>query len=57
MARHMARNWISDRKAFRSPLETKDWVSLQCSSLLYPPRVWMQWEQAILDRLLPAVSG
>jgi len=57
MTRHMTRNWISDRKSFRSPLETKDWVSLQCSSLLYPPRVWMQWERAILDRLLPSRVG
>ncbi len=53
MARHMARNWMSDRKAFRSPLMTKDWVTLQCSSLLYTPRLWMRWEQALLDRLLP----
>ena len=57
MARHMARNWISDRKAFQSPLGPKDWVTLQCSSLLYTPRLWMWWEQAILDRLLPGAGG
>jgi len=57
MARHMAGNWISDRKAFRSPLVPKDWVTLQCSSLLYTPRLWMRWEQAILDRLLPGAGG
>jgi hypothetical protein len=30
---------------------------LQCSSLLYTPRLWMRWERAILDRLLPDVAG
>ncbi len=53
IVRHLAENWIVDRKAFRSPLEAKDWVTLQCSSLLYTPRLWMRWEQALLDRLLP----
>jgi ubiquinone biosynthesis protein len=57
IVRHMVKHWISDRKAFRSPLAVKDWVTLQCSSLLYTPRLWMRWEQAILDRLLPGVAG
>lgn len=53
IVRHLAEHWIVDRKAFRSPLAAKDWVTLQCSSLLYTPRLWMRWEQALLDRLLP----
>jgi ubiquinone biosynthesis protein len=53
IVRHMVKHWITDRKAFRSPLAVKDWVTLQCSSLLYTPRLWMRWEQALLDRLLP----
>jgi ubiquinone biosynthesis protein len=57
IVRHLAKHWITDRKAFRSPLGAKDWVTLQCSSLLYTPRLWMRWEQAILDRLLPNVAG
>jgi predicted unusual protein kinase regulating ubiquinone biosynthesis (AarF/ABC1/UbiB family) len=57
IVRHMVKHWISDRKAFRSPLAVKDWVTLQCSSLLYTPRLWMRWEEAILDRLLPDVAG
>ncbi len=57
MARSLAKQWVIDRKAFRSPLETKDWVTLQCSSLLYASRVWMSCEQAILDRLLPGAAG
>jgi len=32
----------------------KDWITLQCSALLYTSRLWLQSEQAILDRLLPA---
>jgi len=56
IARHVAQHWISNRKEFRSPLKTRDWVTLQCSALLYTGRLWLQCEQAILDRLLPASS-
>jgi ubiquinone biosynthesis protein len=56
IARHVAQHWISNRKEFRSPLRTRDWVTLQCSALLYTGRLWLQCEQAILDRLLPAAS-
>lgn len=52
IARHVARHWIANRRAFRSPLQTKDWVTLQCSALLYTGRLWVQWEQAILNRML-----
>jgi ubiquinone biosynthesis protein len=54
IARHVAQHWISDRKAFRLPLNTQDWIILQCSALLYGSRLWLRGEQAILDRLLPA---
>jgi ubiquinone biosynthesis protein len=57
IVRHMVKHWITDRKAFRSPLAVKDWVTLQCSSILYTPRLWMRWERAILDRFLPDVAG
>ena len=56
IARHVAQHWISNRREFRSPLKTRDWVTLQCSALLYTGRLWLQCEQAILDRLLPAGS-
>ncbi len=56
ITRHVAQHWISNRKEFRSPLKTRDWVTLQCSALLYTGRLWLQCEQAILDRLLPAGS-
>ena len=56
IARHVAQHWIKNRKQFRSPLMTRDWVTLQCSALLYTGRLWLQAEQAILDRLLPASS-
>ena len=54
IARHVAQRWINDRAMFRSPLMTKDWITLQCSALLYTGRLWLQCERAILDRLLPA---
>src|ERR1700690_2869560 len=56
ITRHVAQHWISNRKEFRSPLKSSDWVTLQCSALLYTGRLWLQCEQAILDRLLPAGS-
>ena len=56
IARHVAQHWISNRKEFRSPLKTRDWITLQCSALLYSSRLWLQGEQALLDRLLPGGS-
>ena len=56
ITRHVAKHWIKNRKEFRSPLMTKDWITLQCSALLYTSRLWLQSEQAILDRLLPAAA-
>ena len=54
IARHVAQHWIRNRKAFRSPLKTQDWITLQCSALLYGSRLWLRGEQALLDRWLPA---
>jgi ubiquinone biosynthesis protein len=56
IARHVAEHWIKNREEFRSPLKTRDWITLQCSALLYTSRLWLQGEQAILDRLLPVGS-
>jgi len=56
IARHVALHWMRNRKEFQSPLKTRDWITLQCSALLYASRLWLQGEQAILDRLLPAGS-
>ena len=57
IARQLALHWLTDRKAFRSPLRGKDWITLQCSALLYTSRLWMRCEQGILDRLLPRASS
>ena len=53
IARHVAEHWIRHRKEFRSPLTKRDWITLQCSALLYTGRLWLKGEQALLDRLLP----
>jgi predicted unusual protein kinase regulating ubiquinone biosynthesis (AarF/ABC1/UbiB family) len=53
IARHVAQHWIANWAEFRSPLTTKDWITLQCSAWLYPSRLWLQCEEAILDRLVP----
>jgi len=53
IAGHVIRRWVSDRKAFRSPLKAQDWITLQCSALLYGSRLWIRGEQALLDRWLP----
>jgi ubiquinone biosynthesis protein len=53
----LAQHWRKDRRAFRSPLQAKDWVTLQCSALLYTTRLWMRCEQSIMDRLLPGSAA
>jgi ubiquinone biosynthesis protein len=57
IARHVAQHWIANRSAFRSPLQTRDWLALQFSAMLYTSRVWVQWEQTILNRLLSSKSA
>jgi ubiquinone biosynthesis protein len=57
LARHVAQHWLSNRSAFRSPLGTRDWLTLQCSALLYTSRLWVQWEQAMLNRFLTPKSA
>jgi hypothetical protein len=52
IARHVATHWIRNRSAFRSPLMSRDWFSLQCSALLCTSRLWIQCEQAMLNRML-----
>lgn len=52
LARHVAQHWLTNRSAFRSPLVTRDWLTLQCSALLYTSRLWLQWEQTALNRFL-----
>ena len=54
ISRHVAEHWLSHRKAFRSPLISKDWITLQCSALLYTTRLWLKCEETLLNRLLPA---
>jgi ubiquinone biosynthesis protein len=53
ISRRVAENWLAHRKAFRSPLMPRDWITLQCSALLYTSRLWLKWEQAMLNGLLP----
>lgn len=57
IARHVARHWLSNRTAFRSPLTTGDWITLQCSALLYGSRLWLRWERSVLDRVLPSPAA
>lgn len=53
LVRHVAQHWLTNRSAFRSPLITRDWLTLQCSAFLYASRLWVQWEETMLQRLLP----
>jgi hypothetical protein len=57
LARRVAQHWLANRSSFRSPLRTRDWLTLQCSALLYTSRLWVQWEQAILNRFLTPKSA
>jgi ubiquinone biosynthesis protein len=53
VTRRIAQHWIADRRAFHSPLNVQDWITLPGSALLYGSRVWLRCEQALLDRFLP----
>lgn len=57
IARHVAQHWISRRNGFRSPLKMSDWITLQCSALLYPTRLWLNYEEKLLDRYFPAQAA
>jgi len=52
IARHVALHWLSHRSEFRSPLRKRDWMTLQCSALLFPGRWGIRWQQTMLDRWL-----
>ncbi|MFZ0138831.1 MAG: AarF/UbiB family protein [Candidatus Sulfotelmatobacter sp.] len=52
IARQVAEHWIANREEFRSPLLTRDWITLQCSAALYPSRIWLKAEQALVERWL-----
>jgi ubiquinone biosynthesis protein len=57
IAGHLARHWFSDCEAFRSPLATRDFITLPCSTLLYMARLLLRAELTILNRLLPSASS
>jgi ubiquinone biosynthesis protein len=52
IARRVAMHWMAHRAEFRSPLHKRDWLTLQCSALLLPSRLGIQWQQAALNRWL-----
>jgi len=57
VARQFARRWLSHRAQFRFPLTARDWGSLPSSALLFPSRLGIRWEQALLTRWLKPVAG
>jgi len=50
LARHIVRNWITKWSTIGSPLSVTDWLLVQCSTLLFPSRVWMNWSQSMAQR-------
>src|SRR5579864_2572343 len=50
LARHLAQRWFSNRSALRSPLKARDWFTIPCSALLYTSRLWVKWEESLLNR-------
>jgi predicted unusual protein kinase regulating ubiquinone biosynthesis (AarF/ABC1/UbiB family) len=57
MARHIARRRLTHPSSIASPLTATDWITVQCSALLYSSRLWIKGEQAIVDRLLSRTSA
>jgi len=56
IARRFARHWIANRSEFESPLEARDWLTLQCSALLLPSRLGVRWQQTMMNRWLKVNS-
>jgi len=52
LARHVAQRWIGNCSAMRSPLAAHDWLTIPCSALLYTGRLWVKWEETMLNRWL-----
>ncbi len=57
IARQVVRHWIANRSAFRSPLKTRDWLALECSAFLYTSRLWVHWEQSMLNLLVSKMTS
>jgi ubiquinone biosynthesis protein len=57
IARQVVRHWIANRSAFRSPLKMRDWLALECSAFLYSSRLWVQWEQSMLNLLVSKMTS
>ena len=60
VARHITTHWLRHLTEFRSPLLKRDWITLQCSAMLFLSRVGIRWQQTMLDRWLaldPASSA
>lgn len=57
VARHVAWHWLVHRSEFRFPLKRQDWVTLQCSALLFPSRLGLRWQQTMLNRWLRSDSA
>ena len=49
MARHIYQTWMRSWKAIGAPLSFADWVSVQCSALLFPGRLSLQAAQNLVD--------
>ncbi len=52
----LARHWVMNRKAFRSPIGIGDLLKLESSALLFGSRMLLRCEQALTDRVLPAAA-
>ena len=52
VARHITMHWLAHLTEFRSPLQKRDWITLQCSALLFLSRIGIRWQQTMLDRWL-----
>jgi ubiquinone biosynthesis protein len=57
IARHVAQHWVTHRNGFRLPLTMRDWITLQCSALLYPTRLWLNYEQKLVHRYFPVQAA
>lgn len=56
ISRHLLRQSLTNRTLIASPIKGFDWISLQCSALMYVGRLWIRWEEMLLGALASRTS-
>jgi ubiquinone biosynthesis protein len=54
IARHIIRRLLADRSLIASPIKPSDWLAIECSFIMYLGRVWIKWEELLVELVAKA---